>query len=127
MVGAVAGAPTIRRVASRPSISGMRMSMSTTSGRSRPTSATASAPSAASPTTSMSSAEPSSTTKPLRTSAWSSATATRITRRLLVGQPATTRKPPPGFGPGLERAAVHRDPLAHADEAVAAAVRRRGR
>ena len=41
----------MRRVASTPSQPGMRKSMSTTSGRSRATSATASSPSAAVPTT----------------------------------------------------------------------------
>src|SRR5262245_29260485 len=87
--------PAITSVASSPSISGIRMSMSTTSGRSRRTSSTASCPFAASPTTSMSSHERSSTTKPLRTSAWSSATATRITRPLRMAgvRPRGCRRP----------------------------------
>ena len=79
------------------------------------------APSAASPTTSMSSAERSSTAKPLRTSAWSSATATADHVGVPVREAArATRKPPPARGPGLERAAVDADALAHADQAVAA-------
>ena len=45
---------TIRRAASRPSIRGIRTSMSTTSGRDLVTSLTAAIPSSASPTTSMS-------------------------------------------------------------------------
>ena len=49
-----AGSAVIRRVASSPSISGMRMSITTTSGRSARTCSSASAPVAASPTTSMS-------------------------------------------------------------------------
>src|SRR5918994_360176 len=67
------------RVAVRPSVPGMRMSMSTTSGVSRRTSCTASSPSAASPTTSMSSWASSRARKPARTRAWSSASTTRIT------------------------------------------------
>ena len=53
-VPAARGRAVIRRVASRPSMRGIRMSISTTSGRARRASSTASAPSAASPTTSMS-------------------------------------------------------------------------
>ena len=71
--------PVIRRVASTPSIPGIRMSIRTTSGRSLETSSTAACPSAASPTTSMSSADRSRTANPPRTRAWSSAIATRIT------------------------------------------------
>ena len=58
---------------------GMRMSISTTSGRSSAVSRIASFPSAASPTTSMSACESRITRKPPRTSAWSSASRTRIT------------------------------------------------
>ena len=70
----------MRRVASRPSIPGMRMSISTTSGRVRRTASTASSPSAASATTSMPSAVR-IIRKPVRTSAWSSATTTRTASR----------------------------------------------
>jgi hypothetical protein len=48
-------AATIRRVASMPSISGIRTSMRTTSGESAAAFSTAATPSPASPTTSMSS------------------------------------------------------------------------
>ena len=48
------GSPQISRVAAMPSTRGIRTSMSTTSGRCRRTSSTASRPSAASPTTSRS-------------------------------------------------------------------------
>ena len=41
--------------------------------------------------------------------------------RLLVGQPGRDPEPAAGLRARLERAAVHRDPLAHADQAVAAA------
>ena len=59
----------IRRVASSPSTPGIRMSMSTTSARSCRAWSTASAPLAASPTTSIPSALSSSTRKPARISA----------------------------------------------------------
>ncbi len=68
-----------RLVASIPSTPGMRMSISTTSGRSSRASATASSPSSASPTTSRSSCTSRIARKPARTSVWSSATRTRIT------------------------------------------------
>ncbi len=66
----------MRLVASRPSISGIRMSISTTSGRCRSVAATASWPSAASATTGMP-AEPRISRNPPRTSVWSSAMTTR--------------------------------------------------
>ena len=52
------GSAAICRVASSPSVPGMRMSISTTWARSERASSTAAAPSAASPTTSMPGAEP---------------------------------------------------------------------
>jgi hypothetical protein len=72
---------TSRRVASMPSSTGIRMSISATSGRVRRISATAAAPSAASPTTSMPGSSSSSDRKPARTIAWSSAIAIRIVMR----------------------------------------------
>jgi hypothetical protein len=66
------------RVASRPSTPGMRMSISTTSGRSALARRSASSPSAASPTTSIPSWASSRARNPARTSAWSSASSTRI-------------------------------------------------
>ena len=75
-----AGAPTTRccSVASSPFIRGIRMSMSTTSGRCSRAAATPSRPSTAWPTTSMSGAPPRIITSPERTSASSSTTSTRI-------------------------------------------------
>ena len=67
-VDASDSSPVIRRVASRPSITGIRTSISITSGCSLAASATASAPLLASPTTSMSGSPESSIVKPLRTS-----------------------------------------------------------
>ena len=66
----------MRLVASSPSISGIRMSISTTSGRYLSVAATASRPSAASATTGMP-AEFRISRKPPRTSVWSSAMTTR--------------------------------------------------
>ncbi|SCE28289.1 hypothetical protein GA0115253_104081, partial [Streptomyces sp. Termitarium-T10T-6] len=66
------------RVAASPSVPGIRMSMSTTSAFVARASSTAWAPSAASPTTSMSGSESTSTRNALRSSAWSSASSTLI-------------------------------------------------
>ena len=71
----------------------MRMSIRTTSGRSRSTSRTASWPSAASPTTSMSGAVSSNTRTPARTTPWSSATNARITTAGRSGSPALPAEP----------------------------------
>jgi hypothetical protein len=68
----------IRPMAVTPSMFGMRRSMSTTSGRSRRAIATPSLPSAASPTTSMSSWRSKKTRSPMRTTEWSSTIRTRI-------------------------------------------------
>src|SRR5688500_13537803 len=59
-------------VASSPSMPGMRTSMITTSGRRRSTSATAPAPSEASPITRMCGARESERRRPSRTTSWSS-------------------------------------------------------
>ena len=72
--------PVISRVASSPSMPGMRMSISTTSGSCACTWVTASAPLAASPTTVIPSAVSRITQKPALTSSWSSTTSTRIGR-----------------------------------------------
>lgn len=61
-------------------MTGMRMSMMTTSARTRLSRSRASAPFSASPTTSMSSAAASTMANPARISGWSSTTATRIGR-----------------------------------------------
>ena len=63
------GSEVISRVASRPSISGIRISMSTTSGASSRASVTASAPFLASPTTAMSLSMLSTDWNPARTRA----------------------------------------------------------
>ena len=68
----------ISRVASSPSIPGIRMSISTTSGPCAAACDTAAAPLAASPTTVMPSAASRMTQNPARTSSWSSTTSTRI-------------------------------------------------
>src|SRR5712692_4279571 len=68
----------MRRVASRPSMSGMRTSMSTTSGSSLRALSIASRPVLASPTTVRSSALASMDATPCRTSSWSSTRSTRI-------------------------------------------------
>jgi len=67
----------IVRVAARPSILGIPKSIITRSGRVFRQSATASSPSPASPTTSMSGREDSMTLIPVLNSAWSSAIKTR--------------------------------------------------
>ena len=112
----------ISRVAAMPSSSGMRMSISTTSGSSRPALWIASWPLEASPTTSRSGWFSSTSRNPARTSDWSSAIRTRMLMRRPIGSRARTRKPPLGRPADVERAAVERDALAHPDQAVAAAV-----
>ena len=77
-VAVVSGSAMSARVAASPSVPGMRMSMSTTSGCSRRTSSIAPAPSSASPTTSRPGSRRSRTVRPRRTRASSSTTATRI-------------------------------------------------
>ena len=104
-----------RRVASRPSIRGIRMSISTTSRARRSTWPIASRPSTASPTTSMSGRALQDHPHALAGD------------RLVVGDDrrgcsstgapaaalARTDQPPPSCRPGRERAADERDPLAH--------------
>ena len=77
-LGAAAGSRVISRVASRPSMPGIRMSISTTSGPWAAACDTAASPLAASPTTVMPSAASRMTQNPERTSSWSSTTSTRI-------------------------------------------------
>src|SRR5690242_3777990 len=123
---------TICLVASRPSSTGIWMSMSAMSGRCSAASATACCPSAASATTSMSSSASSSDLMPLRISAWSSASRILITtapasRQRPSRQSPSRQRPRGQFGPhpeaavvlrsGLELAAEGGHPLAHADEA----------
>src|SRR5690348_3785425 len=132
-------AATSRRVASMPSRRGMRMSMSTSDGRSRWPRSTASRPSAASPTTSTSGAASSSLRKPARTSAWSSAMRTRVlTLGLRSPSGLAHWRPRESSGcqrqvgadleaaalarAGGQRAAVEGDAFAHPDQPVAGAV-----
>ena len=69
---------TIWRVASTPSITGIRMSITTTSGLSLFAALTPSSPFLASPTTSRFGCAFSSATIPIRTIAWSSTTSTLV-------------------------------------------------
>ena len=80
---ACSSAARMRRVASRPSSSGMRMSISTTAGRKRLALSTASSPLLASATTVMPGSPESRRRKPARTIDWSSATSTLI----VIGRP----------------------------------------
>src|SRR5262245_40772924 len=79
----------IFRAASRPSISGIRMSTRAMSGSWLPTRSTSSWPLAASPTTSMPSAMSRYRRSPWRTREWSSAIATRI---VTLRSPPDTRR-----------------------------------
>ena len=87
----------IRRVASRPSSSGIRMSMRITSGCRRAAWTTASRPLLASATTSMSGSSASSSRKPARTIDWSSTTSTRMVigrhRAAAAGHGRGSRRP----------------------------------
>ena len=84
-----AGDAVISAVATMPSVPGMRTSMRTTSGRSRPVWRTASAPSTASPTTSRSGCACRIMRKPMRSSSWSSASR----MRMLIGAPSERAAP----------------------------------
>ena len=77
-IRALGAASFMARAASMPLVLGMRMSISTTSGRTSPARATASAPSLAWPTSSMSGSSTRTISRPRRKSAWSSAISTRI-------------------------------------------------
>ena len=95
----------------------MRTSISTTSGRSRRTSSSACAPSAASPTTVISPSLSRIRRKPVRTSSWSSASATRIMSTPPAGRRAAPTLPAAAH---LDLTAVHR-PVPDPDEPVASA------
>src|SRR5690606_31532518 len=139
---ASSGSALIRRVAASPSVPGMRMSMRTTSARRSRASSTASAPSDASPTTSMSGSESTRTRKALRSRAWSSASRTRMVIRSppvrgsravggrggagLDGQDRMDAEAAAVAGTGGEGAAQGGDPFPHAEQAVPAAGSRRG-
>ena len=114
----------IFRVASMPSRPGMRTSISTTSGRSRPADADRLLPSAA------------RMRRPSCRAAWRGARRTLAHDLLVVGDDdadahagspvgssARTAKPPPSRRAGLERAAHHLCPLAHAGKAVPVGLR----
>src|SRR6266545_255201 len=137
--------PTISAVAARPSSTGMRTSITTTSGDSWAHSSTAARPSPARPTTSMSGAADSSVAKPSRIITWSSTTSTRMVTsvpyavgRLVpaspVAAPAEGRRSGSGGAgrvavgqvgddreaalvrSGRQHAAEHRHPLPHPDQ-----------
>ena len=99
--GSSTSGPASCRVASMPSMAGMRMSNRHTSGRSSRARATASRPSAASPTTSMSGWASRIIVSPVRTISWSSATSTRMV--MWPGPPcgstALTVQPRSALGP----------------------------
>ncbi|HZI98596.1 MAG TPA: response regulator transcription factor, partial [Actinomycetales bacterium] len=76
---ASAASAVISARASRPSCTGIRMSIRTTSGRVRRTTSTPARPSGASPTSSVSGSDSSRVRIPIRTRGWSSTTTTRIT------------------------------------------------
>ena len=77
ILGTAPGISSTSRVASSPPTCGIRMSISTTSGRVRATTSTIPAPSAAVPTTSIPSCAPSSASNPPRIIDWSSTISTR--------------------------------------------------
>ena len=113
-IGSATSGPASCRVASMPSMPGIRMSSRQTSGRSSRARATASRPSAASPITSMPGWASRIMRRPVRTSSWSSATSTRMrhARRAVPRQDGADRPAAGGVGPGLERAAEQRGALA---------------
>src|SRR3954452_17849933 len=139
-------AAMMRRVASMPSSSGMRMSMSTTSGSRSLAIVTAWAPSEASPTTSRSSSASRIILNPARTSAWSSAIRMRtvisgvssakaergypcsvILRPTVEWNPGADLEAAAGARAGVQLAPEDAHALAHADEAVASAAQATGR
>ena len=79
---ASAGSAATARSAAIPSSRGIRMSIRTTSGRTRRTRSSAARPSSASPTSSRSSSELIKVRSPIRTSGWSSTTTTGSGRRV---------------------------------------------
>src|SRR4051795_4147934 len=110
-----------------PSRTGIRMSMSTTSGSSRAAWRTASAPSTASPTTSVPGSNPRILRSPTRTSAWSSAISTRGTAGSAGREQDVEDEAAVGALAGLELAAVQGHPLPDAHEPVPAARQGGGR
>ena len=100
--------PSSSRVAWSPSSTGMRTSIRITSGLARRASATASAPSAASPATVMPGWAVSSAPNPSRTIAWSSAIRQLITPAApppAASRAPRNRRPPPGPRPARRPAA----------------------
>ena len=107
-----------------PSMTGMRMSISTTSGACCVAAWTASSPVPASATTSMFPVASSTALKPARIIGWSSAITTRSRAHRVppfaVGQDRVDLEAVVAARAGGERAAEQGGALAHADEAVAA-------
>src|SRR4051812_45509833 len=103
-------------------MSGMRMSMRTTSTSVARHRVTASTPLAAVPTTSMSSWAPRIIANPSRTSSWSSTTATRITpsaRDVREGDLRLNREATLWSGTDPQRATAGLDALTHAPQTIA--------
>ena len=111
----------MRLVASTPSSTGMRMSISTTSGRVSRARETASSPSPASPTTAMSSSLSSSTRSPARSSAWSSTSSDPDHDWTPTGSESADAEASGGAGSRVELASESQRSLAHAVEAMAGA------
>src|SRR3990172_3148911 len=110
----------IWRVASMPFNTGMPMSIRTTSGRSFSAISTVTAPSVASPTTSMSGSDESSKFNPERTMVWSSAISTRIglgIGHLVDGDPHPHRRSFTEPGLDLDLPAAVGGSLPHATQA----------
>ncbi len=117
----------MRRVASIPSTCGMTRSSRTTSGAVRSTRSTASPPSTASPTTSMSSWSSRNVRRPWRTTAWSSAIATRMVTRADLEPHPRARRPAASRSSARRRAPSRAPPSRSARAAARASRPRPGR
>src|SRR5262245_35355004 len=109
------------RKTSSPRRFGMSRSSTTTSGRCASICASAVSPSAASATTVSSGSAASTSRNPLRSSGWSSATRTEITRGSLYLECQRDRGPRSGRRPDLGASAEKPDPLHDSGQAEAAA------
>src|SRR3954447_18431405 len=110
---AVGTSRLMMRAASMPLMRGMRTSISTTSGASSMALATASSPFSASATTSMCSSVPSTTYRPRRNRAWSSAIRTRMTSWSLVLWSSVNVPPLAPCSGGVDQADVAIGPPVH--------------
>src|SRR6266704_6394009 len=133
--GPVRSPPVISRVASRPSISGIRTSIKITSGLCSAAAWTAWAPLAASATTVIPSLASRITQNPVLTSSWSSATMTRMGSAPVMGrswgrswrgQPGRDGEPAGVARSDGQAAPAGRHPLGDAGQAESARYRRAG-